>query len=155
MGLIVYQMEVVGGPFDGCGGMRWHDDGEHPVPELILMGVCPGNGSCGSREEDRCARLHKKHPYYWLPQEDAQPTRTCEYELSESFIEPEAPIQRRPSKVYAARAIYVIGGLQLPRERQARELVGAGAATGADTLRDTPAPVHAGYPGHINRGRDR
>lgn len=143
--LIVYRMEVVGGPFDGCGGMRWHDDGTHPPPEIILMGLCPGDGSCVPRGTERCTRVGKKHPYYWLPEETTQPPKTVEYELSENFIDREEPMKR--SDDYPGRAIYTIGGLQLPREQEARELVGAGAQSAtldADpSLPGRSIPMHA------------
>lgn len=144
MSVIVYRMEVVGGPYDGCGGMRWVDDGEHPVPELILLGVCRGNGQCRAGESAACARNGKRHPYYWLPEEPERPPRTTPYELSESYLLPEEPQGR--VQQYPGRAIYVIGGLHLPREREARELVGAGAGPGVGQSMES-SRVHAGYVG--------
>lgn len=147
-GLIVYRMEVVGGPFDGAAGMVWRDDGEHAPPELILLGVCPGDGSCNSGEERACASKRKKHTYYWLPSEATRPTRVIPYELSESFIEPEAPQPR--VRIYPARAIYVIGGLLLPRDHEIGEGVKVGNeleyADGATPLPGERLPVHAGCP---------
>lgn len=134
--MIEYRMEIVGGPFDGTAGMRWRDDGDHPPPELILLGVCPGDGSCNSGARRMCAQKRKRHPYFWLPDEGSMPTKVVVYELSESFVEPHAD---EPMALYPGRAIYVIGGLLLPRDDSARELIGAGvggAATYNDELPD-------------------
>lgn len=142
--LIVYRMEIVGGPFDGCGeGMKWLDDGRNPPPELILLGVCPGNGSCSASRSEDCASHGKKHPYYWLPDEEKRPAKTTPYELEDSFLlEREEGFFEHPG-----RARYVIAGLTLPRQQSERELVGAGSGPGVG--RSMESRVHAGYPGEL------
>lgn len=139
-GLIEYRIVIVGGPFDGTFGMKWHDDGEHPLPDLILLGTCPGNALCNSMDR-RCSR--KAHTYYWTPEEKRRPVRVFPYELSESYIEPEEPARRDH---YVGQAIYAIGGLHLPRAKDAeRELAVAGTGTAEPPRRGRP--IHAGYPG--------
>lgn len=110
--LIEYRMEIVGGPFDGLRGMKWRDDGDHPLPEIILLGMCPGNGSCGASPAGACERKGAKHPYFWTATESNRPSKVTPYELSEHFIEPHAEAGIR---IAPARAIYTIGGLQLPK----------------------------------------
>jgi hypothetical protein len=127
--VIDYLMEIVGGPFDGVGGMRWHDDGEHPPPDLILVGVCRGDGSCNSALSSECAAKGQKHPYFWLPGEPTMPPKVVVYELSENFIEPDdGAMKRTPWRI--GRAVYVIGGLLLPSASEARETVGVGVDGG-------------------------
>lgn len=118
--VVVYRMEIVGGPFDGVGAMRWHDDGQHSPPEMIFVGVCAGNGQCNTPAVANCAARGKHHPYYWTPDEDSRPPKTTQYDLSECFIDPET---LAPPAV-TGRAIYVIGALDLPRERDEHALVG-------------------------------
>lgn len=127
--LIDYRMQIVGGPFDGLGGLRWRDDGGHPPPARVLLGVCPGDGSCNSFAALNCAEKRKRHPYFWLPEEAARPPRTTLYELQDSFIEPE---EMSGLRTVPGRAVYAIGGLLLPapddltRELPEEELVLAG-----------------------------
>lgn len=123
--MIDYRIEVVGGPFDNAPGMRWRDDGEHEPPELILLGVCPGDGLCKMPAD--CGRRKKKHTYFWLPSEKERPSRVTAYELSENFVEP----HDEDARMVPGRAIYTIGGLQLPRARDASELVAAGSDSSA------------------------
>lgn len=128
--VIAYRIELVGGPFDGAGvtgaepAMNWLDDGEHPLPEMILVGVCPGNGACDSTARERCERTRRKHTYFWLPGEAGRPARVSAYELSDSYRQGEV---KAKASEYPGRAIYTISGLQLPNGPQAeRELVAAG-----------------------------
>lgn len=132
--LIDYRMEIVGGPFDGAQGLRWRDDGEHPPPGRVLLGVCPGNGSCNSFASIDCAEKRRPHTYFWLVDEREHPTRVTLYELQDSFIEPE---EMENLRVVPGRAIYAIGGLLLPPEdelqaerREERELAVTGHAGG-------------------------
>lgn len=144
--LIVYRMEIVGGPFDGVAGMAWHDDGQAPVPEVILLGMCPGDRSCGSQSRESCAATRRrKHPAYWTPEEKTKPVKTTPYELTEAFTL-ERNASHRPGEV-PARAIYVIGNLKMPRDRDALELVGVGGSDGK--LAPEQRPIHAGYPGTL------
>lgn len=118
--LIDYRMEIVGGAFDGVAGMRWRDDGANPPPKVVLLGLCPGDGSCASAEDEKCRRLKRKHPYFWLPDEGTRPAKTITYELQDSFIEPH---EMRSLRIVPGRAIYVIGGLLLPGGGELREEV--------------------------------
>jgi hypothetical protein len=144
--MIVYRIEIVGGPFDGVQGMAWHDDGEHPAPELILLGICPGDRSCGSRGHTTCAQVRgRKHPYYWQPEELSRPAKVVAYELSDSYVLERG--EKTPAHETPGRAIYVIGGLNGPQAKEMPEL--AGVAAGESTIdSDTPRgrPIHAGYP---------
>lgn len=142
-GLIEYRMEIVGGPFDGTRGMRWYDDGEHPVPEAILVGVCPGDGLCAAREES-CRRQGKAHVYFWLTSEQKHPVKVRKYELSDSFLDPEEESPR--AQHYIGRAIYVIGGLALPQARNESELVGVGAGDEGSLETAKPSPTYASHP---------
>lgn len=112
--LIDYRMEIVGGPYDGTPGMRWRDDGEHPPPEIVLLGICRGDGACNSFAARDCAQQKKKHPYFWLPDEPNRPPRVTVYELQDNFIEPQ---ETASIKIVPGRAVYVIGGLLLPSGR--------------------------------------
>jgi hypothetical protein len=139
--LIQYRMEIVGGPFDGAPGMSWRDDGAHPPPRVVLVGVCPGDGSCNSGSE-HCARTRKKHTYYWLPDEGTAPKRATKYELQDSFIEPERMTGLR---AVPGRAVYVLGGLLLPAGGDLevelpdeREVVFAGDGAGGVYARVVP-----------------
>lgn len=118
--LIDYRMEIVGGPFDGAAGMRWRDDGGHAPPQVVLLGLCRGDGSCASFAEDECRRRKREHPYFWLPVEETRPAKTVTYELQDSFIEPQEATSMR---IVPGRAIYVIGGLLLPGGGELREEV--------------------------------
>jgi hypothetical protein len=121
--VIAYSIEIVGGPFDGAGGMNWLDDGGLPPPEFIMVGVCPGDGSCKAHYERPCKERARQHTYFWLPREPGMPARTSMYELSDSFLMPEG---QAPRSEIPGKAIYTIHGLQLPRSPQERELVAAG-----------------------------
>lgn len=114
---LLYSIEVVGGPYDGAPGLKWLDDGRHPLPDVILLGRCPGNRLCGAR---RCPT--SGHAYYWTLDEDRRPVKTARYEKQSEFVE------RDDEGVLRGRGVYAIGGLLDPRSFGEREMVGVGGA---------------------------
>lgn len=114
--MIVFALDIVGGPFDGAPGLSWRDDGETPPPELIFVGVCVKGSHCGSSSCRRSAR----HVSFWTPDEE-RPTRAVSYAKENEFVE------RGEDDELSGRAVYAIGGLTHPRSFAGAEMVGAGA----------------------------
>lgn len=112
---IRYEIQIVGGPFDGEGNLFWDDDGDHEAPELIRVAVCPGARVCGM------ARCRKGHTAYWTPDEDA-PVRAVDYERQQLHVK-----RDEETGELTGAAIYAIGGLLDPQSFSTRELAGAGA----------------------------
>lgn len=115
---ILFAIEVVGGQFDGVPGMSWVDDGEHPPPDLIFVGSCPGRGraSCGSY---RCRQARKRHVSYWTAEEE-RPAAAQSYAKQDVFVE------RDGEDELCGRAVYALGGLLDPRNFGAVAAAGAG-----------------------------
>lgn len=79
-----FKLEVVGGPYDGLGGLYWSDNtGELVPPDAIFIGQCPGDGTCyGSRTHCIAEGGGRAHPAYWTPVEGegARPPDTVRYD---------------------------------------------------------------------------
>jgi hypothetical protein len=114
---LVYDLDIVGGEFDGAPGLKWLDDGKHPLPELIFVGVCSAGMDCGSS----ACRLPATHVSYWLPVEADRPTTSQPYRKQEEFV------VRGEDGELAGRAVYAMGGLLDPSNfgEKAREPVAA------------------------------
>jgi hypothetical protein len=119
---IVFAIEVVGGAFDGAPGMSWYDDGEHPLPDVIYLDVCPGRGpaSCGGQA---CRRARKRHVGYWTAEEE-RPAGAQPYSKQEEFVIRDE-LADDDDFTLRGRAIYAVGGLLDPRNFGA--VAGAGA----------------------------
>lgn len=120
---IVYAFDVVGGPFDGAPGFQWLDDGKHPPPELIYVGVCRPGRDCGSSS----CRLSASHVSFWLPEEDARPPTSLPYPKENEYV-----VTNPKTGEVTGRAIYAIGGLRDPQNfgdaaRAPVELAGVGS----------------------------
>lgn len=113
---VPYRLEVVGGPWDGVGGFSWFDDGEHPPPAEIFVGVCPGDGSCASPG----CRPGKRHPAFWTDEEaEDTPRSTVKYEKQDEYVK---RVEYASRDVFEGVAVYVRGGLDVLA-------VGAGAVS--------------------------
>lgn len=113
---LIFDFDIVGGPFDGAPGMKWLDDGEHPLPELIHVGICGKGAHCGSSACRRSAR----HVTYWTPDEEERPLGCVGYAKENEFV------QRGEDDALTGRAVYAIGGLTDPRSFTATEYAAAG-----------------------------
>lgn len=102
---VLYALEIVGGPYDGVPGLKWKAGRDFPVPKVLLLGRCKGDGACGAR---KCAG--RPHPYYWMPEEDGIPIRTVRYELADEVV-------FSNGTDLSGVATYAIGGLTMPRGR--------------------------------------
>lgn len=113
---VIYELKLIGGPFDGTPNLQWRMSGEWPVPDTVLVGRCPGNGDCAS-DPHLCAQLGhgKPHTAYWLPDEDDRPEETTTYELFRSWVYGDVPMY--------GTAQYLIPGLHLPSGRGAADKV--------------------------------
>lgn len=134
-GVIDFDFDIVGGAFDGAPGMFWVDDGQHPPPDLIFVGVCAKGSHCGTA----ACRRHAKHVSYWLPEEDTRPPRAQPYEKQSEHVE-----RSENEGELTGRAVYVVGGLLDPANfgEAARELPREPTAAGVSPRTD---PVHAGF----------
>lgn len=103
---IYYSLRIVGGPFDGVPGMAWVDDGRHPLPDGLLVGVCPVGVHCGTS----LCRPREEHVSYWLPDEEGQPPRLTYYEK-----QPDEHVRRGDAGELRGVATYAIGGLLDPQ----------------------------------------
>jgi hypothetical protein len=117
---LVYHLEIVGGPFDGIAGMRWMDDGKHPPPELIYVGICVKGVNCGSQQ---CSK-RVAHPSYWEPHEESRPPDGHPYEKQNEFVE---RAETSDGDELVGRAVYAVGGLREPKNfgAKAREPIPA------------------------------
>lgn len=116
---IEYDFDIVGGEFDGAPMLRaWIDDGKHPVPDLIFVGVCGRGRDCGS---SKCS-TRVAHVSYWTPEEADRPVKAQPYPKQTEYVRTDAE-----SGEMAGRAVYAIGGLSDPRNfgEAAREPAGA------------------------------
>lgn len=109
--MIEYTFEVVGGPFDGVDlpAPAWADDGKHPCPALIFLGMCR-QGACGS---GRCRGRRITHVGYWLAEEPQRPADAHPYRLQREYVvrgEDDAG-----EETLKGRAVYAVGGLLDPR----------------------------------------
>lgn len=104
--MIRYAFEVVGGPFDGAPGLLWNDDGKHPPPELIFVGVCGKGRGCGT---SKC-RTNVAHVSYWLPEEEDRPPDSTPYPKQNEFL-----LRDPHTEEMSGRAVYAIGGLSDPK----------------------------------------
>lgn len=102
---VIYRLEIVGGPYDGVPGFDWFDDGEHPAPDQIFIGACPGDGSCGS---EHCGRK-RRHPAFWTDVEDV-PVKTVRYEKQDDYVR---RVELAHEDVFEGVAVYVMGGLDV------------------------------------------
>lgn len=101
---IAYDFDIVGGEFDGAPALAWLDDGKHPPPELIFVGVCAKGQHCGT---SKCKRS-VVHISYWLATEADRPTAARSYSKQDEHVV-------RVEGVLKGRAIYAVGGLLDPR----------------------------------------
>jgi hypothetical protein len=131
-----FALEVVGGRHDGIRGMEWHDDGEHPPPDAIIVGTCPGDGSCQAGNQEWCRQMGRMvgrptgaHPAYWTLDEGVEPDGAQRYGLTTVREEPRLT------------AVYVQAGVSRRTPTAVGEEV---PLTVADILRaGPPAPVTA------------
>lgn len=105
--MIPYDIQVAGGGFDGAPGMMWVDDGKHPPPPVIFVGVCAKGMHCGTT---KCRRA-TAHVSYWTPDEDGMPTAVERYRKQEEFVKRD----EQEEDGLRGRAVYAIGGLLDPR----------------------------------------
>lgn len=106
-----YRLEVVGGPFDGVQGFFWNDDGEHPPPGHIFVGVCDGQ---------RCSfecRGQRKHVSFWV-EDEPRPVATMRYDKTDVGSDD-------GSIPGLLRATYAMGSFDVLTTRSERELVPA------------------------------
>lgn len=124
--VIVYDFDVVGGSFDGAPALAWQDDGRHPPPDVILVGVCDVGMTCGT---SKCRRK-AAHISYWLPEEDGVALGAQRYRKQEEFIQTRAS----EDDELRGRAVYVTGGLMEPANfgARAREPIGADSLVTAE-----------------------
>lgn len=101
---IVYEIKVVGGGYDGAPGLRWLDDGKHPPPAQILVGVCKKGEHCGAS----VCNTKVTHISFWTTDEDDVPLATQRYEKQEEHV-------LRDDETLDGQAVYAIGGLLDPR----------------------------------------
>lgn len=113
--MVEYDFDVVGGPYDGAPALAWRDDGKHPPPDVIFVGVCE-RGECGS---SKCRGKRKAHVSYWTPDEDTMPRDAVRYRKQNEFV------KRDDEGELHGHAVYAIGGLMDPRNfgEMAREPV--------------------------------
>lgn len=117
MSEIEFEMDIVGGGFDGTPGLRWLDDGRHPPPPAILVGACTKGMCCGTE----ACRPTLAHVSYWTPDEATVPPGAVSYRKQDEFIE------RDDAGAPKGRAVYAIGGLMDPRNFGASARVPAGS----------------------------
>lgn len=100
-----YDFDIVGGEFDGAPGLAWLDDGKHPPPDLIFVGVCASGAHCGSA----ACRRAVAHVSWWERDEEGRPTKAQPYSKQEEHV-------RRDEETGAlsGRAVYAVGGLLDP-----------------------------------------
>jgi hypothetical protein len=115
--MITYHFDIVGGGFDGAPHMAWQDDGKHPPPPVIFVGVCPEGTHCGT---SKCRR-GAPHVSYWTPGEEGMPAGVERYRKQEEFV------IRSEDDELRGRAVYTIGGLMDPRNFGAKARVPAGS----------------------------
>lgn len=101
-----YQVELKGGPYDGTPGLVWQDDGGHPPPESVLVGTCPGDGTCQAGLRAHCYRVSRGQPHvcYWTEDEAIKPVELVEY--------PRTKLEEPRTKEGDWTAVYALG----PRE---------------------------------------
>lgn len=116
---VIYELKLVGGPYDGTRGLTWRQGIGFPLPEFVLVGVCPGDGLCTASERE-CRQLGhgKPHTAYWVEDEEDVPENATAYELFRSWIEHDAQY---------GIGEYTIPGLQLPRAQTLADKVMANA----------------------------
>lgn len=107
---LTYDFQIVGGGFDGAPALAWRDDGKHPPPPAIFVGLCGKGVHCGT---SKCRR-GETHVSYWLPDEAERPHGTQEYRKQTEHV------VRDGDGGLEGRAVYAIGGLLDPRNFGAR-----------------------------------
>lgn len=115
--MITYDLQIVGGGFDGAPELKWRDDGKHPPPASILVGVCSKGMDCGTV----ACRRTGSHVSYWLLDEAGCPAGAQSYSKQEEFV-------ARDEGELAGRVVYAVGGLLDPSNfgEAAREPLQAG-----------------------------
>lgn len=116
--MICFRLNIVGGPFDGARGLAWIDDGEHPPPDRIFLGVCGQGRDCGLSV---CAP-GLRHVAYWTADED-RPSGCISYRKENEYVERN---DEEPQDRFHGHAVYVIGGLLLPGDRAEEEFATGG-----------------------------
>lgn len=115
--MITYDLQIVGGGFDGAPQLAWQDDGKHPPPGVILVGVCGKGVHCGTTKCRRSAA----HISYWTVDEDSIPTGVQRYSKQSEYVgqfdtgDPDGGLR--------GRVVYAIGGLLDPRNFGAKARV--------------------------------
>lgn len=109
---IMFDLEIVGGGFDGAPGLKWMGDDRHPPPDLIYVAVCRKGMHCGS---SLCKRP-VEHVSYWLAEEEAErpPAAQPYSKQDQEFLTRDAEGELR------GRCVYAIGGLLDLRSWDAR-----------------------------------
>lgn len=113
---LVYDFDIVGGAYDGAPALAWIDDGKHPCPPAIYVGVCGVGMDCGT---SKC-KPGASHISYWLPDEAGRPTTAKPYRKQEEFVE------RDDAGELHGRAVYAVGGLLDPSNFGEKARVPAG-----------------------------
>lgn len=121
--MLPYDFVVVGGGFDGAPALVWVDDGKHPPPPVIFVGVCAKGMHCGT---SKCRR-NGAHVSYWLPEEDGIPSHVERYRKQEEFVERD----EAEEDGLRGQAVYAIGGLLDPRNFGAKARTSTGTGKGS------------------------
>jgi hypothetical protein len=100
--MVVFEFDVVGGPFDGAPHLRWRADGRHPCPPTIIVGTCE-NGACGS---EVCRGKEAAHVSYWTVEERAGAPKDAL-----AYSKQDEAIGTGEDGELAGRATYAVGGL--------------------------------------------
>jgi hypothetical protein len=105
-----YDIEVVGGPWDGEKLPSWNETpGDMEPPERILIGQCSGRdpwGCTGSRQQCWTLGGGREHSCWWAPDEMGIPFDAVAYRRA-GVEEPEGPQGR-------GRVSYVYGRIKTP-----------------------------------------
>jgi hypothetical protein len=116
---VKHALDIVGGKHDGVRGLYWEADAEHPPPNFIVVGTCPGRGECQGGNSQWCRvaadllglpASASRHPAYWTPDEDYLPIDGLRYRLTTVRRTEETPV-----------AVYVQAGVPGMDPRAARE----------------------------------
>lgn len=131
--MITYDFQIVGGGFDGAPQLAWQDDGRHPPPSVILVGVCGKGVHCGTTKCRRSAA----HISYWTVDEDSIPANAQRYSKQSEHV------GRVDGDEDGLRGcvVYAVGGLLDPRNFGAKARVPIPSAEPMVTAR-VVCPAH-------------
>jgi hypothetical protein len=112
--VITYDFQIVGGGYDGAPQLAWQDDGKHPPPDAILVGVCAKGEHCGTS----LCRRSGTHISYWTLDEAGIPAGAQRYAKQAEYVgHDQSDVELR------GRVVYVVGGLLDPRNFGAKARV--------------------------------